>query len=104
MSPFVSILADEATNISCKAQFSLVYCYIFNGNVIERIVCFNDVSDDKSASAMSSLILKHTKNFANCDTKLVVQTYDGAAVMSPALNGVQSKLEDVYPQTLFVHC
>ena len=24
MSPFVSILADEATNISCKAQFSLV--------------------------------------------------------------------------------
>ena len=35
---------------------------------------------------------------------MVAQTYDGAAVMSSALNGVQSKIKDVYPQTLFVHC
>ena len=76
MSSFVSILAGETTDISCKAQFSLVYRYIFNGNVIERFICFNDVSEDKLASAISSLILKHIKNFANCGTKLVAQTYD----------------------------
>ena len=104
MSPFVSILTDETTDISCKAQCTLVYCYIFSGNVIERFICFNDVSGDKSASAISSLILKHIKNFANCGTKLVAQSYDGAAVMSSALNGVQSKTKNVYPQTLFVHC
>ena len=104
MSPFVAILADETTDVSCKAQFSLVYRYIFNGNVIERFISFNDVSGDKSASDIASLILKHIKNFANCGTKLVAQTYDGAAVMSSALNGVQSKIKDVYPQTLFVHC
>ena len=34
MSPLVSILADETTDVSCKAQFSLVYRYIFSGNVI----------------------------------------------------------------------
>ena len=33
MSPFVPILAGETTDISCKAQFFLVYCYIFSGNV-----------------------------------------------------------------------
>ena len=82
----------------------MVYRYIFNGNVIERSICFSDVSDNKSASAISSLILKQIKNFANCGTKLVAQTYDGAAVMSSALNGVQSKIKDVYPQTLFGHC
>ena len=103
MSPFVAILADETTDISCKAQFSLVYRYILNGNVIERFICFNDVSGDKSASAIASLILKHIKNFATCGAKLVAQTYDGAAVMSSAFNGVQSKIKDVYPQTLFVH-
>ena len=92
MSPFVSILADETTDISCKVQFSLVYCYIFNGSVIERFICFNDVSGDKSASAISSLILKYIKYFANCGTKLVAQTFDGAAVMSSALSGVQSKI------------
>ena len=101
MSPFLSILADETTNISCKAQFSLVYCYIFNGNVIGRFICFDNVSDDESTCAISSLILKH---FANCGTKLVAQTYDGAADMFSALNGVPSKIRDVYPLTLFVHC
>ena len=55
MSPFVLVLADETTDISCKAQLSLVYRYILNGSVIERFICFNDVSGDKSASAISSL-------------------------------------------------
>ena len=104
MSPFVPILADKTTDISYKAQFSWVYRYIFNGNVMERFICFNDVSEDNSASAISSLILKHIKNFANCGTKLVAQTYDDVAVMSSALNGVHSKIKDVCPQTLFVHC
>ena len=94
MSPFVLISTDETTNISCKAQFCLIYRYIFNGNVIERFICNNDVSDDKSLSAISSLISKHIKNFANYGTKLVAQTYDGAAVTSLALNGVQSETKD----------
>ena len=103
-SPFVAILADETTDISCISQFSLVYRYICNGNVMERFICFNDVSENKSASVISTLVLDHIKNFADCGNKLVAQTYDGAAAMSSELNGVQGKVKSVYPQALFVHC
>ena len=99
-SPFVAILADETTDISCKSQFSLVYRYIFNGSVIERFICLNDVSENKTASVISSLILDHIKNFADCGNKLAAQTYDGTAVMSSALNGVQGHIKSTYPQAL----
>ena len=108
-SPFVAILADETIDISCKSQFSLAYRYIFNGSVIERFICLNDVSENKTASVISSnyiksLILDHIKNFADCGNMLVAQTYNDVAVMSSALNGVQGQIKSTYPQALFVHC
>ena len=39
-----------------------------------------------------------------CLKKLIAQTYDGAAVMSGELNGVQAKVKDSAPDAIFIHC
>uniref|UniRef100_A0A8C5AGU6 HAT C-terminal dimerisation domain-containing protein n=1 Tax=Gadus morhua TaxID=8049 RepID=A0A8C5AGU6_GADMO len=40
----------------------------------------------------------------NFRDKLVSQTYDGAAVMASALNGLQAKVKAIAPSAMFVHC
>ncbi len=40
----------------------------------------------------------------NFKDKLVAQTYDGAAVMASALNGLQAKVKAIAPSAMFVHC
>nr|CAI5852687.1 unnamed protein product [Callosobruchus analis] len=47
--------------------------------------------------------MTHCEKF-DFKTKLVAQTYDGAAVMASELNGLQSKIKSVAPQALFSHC
>ena len=43
-------------------------------------------------------------NKYDCVTKLVAQTYDGAAVMASELNGVQAKIKEKVPEAMFTHC
>ena len=40
----------------------------------------------------------------NYETKLVAQSYDGAAVMAGELNGLQAKIKQKAKHALFVHC
>ena len=64
---------------------------------------FFDVSSGKDASSLFNFMQEY---FAKYDfkNKLVAQTYDGAAVMSGQLNGLQAKIKEVAPQAVFVHC
>ena len=64
---------------------------------------FDDVSDDRRASAIAQYVLGILQKF-NCVEKLVAQTYDGASVMSPELNGVQAKIKEDVPEAIFLHC
>ena len=61
-----------------------------NGAVCESFIRFSYVSKDHSAAAISDLVVKGQQKF-DCLNKLIAQTYDGAAVMSDELNGVQAK-------------
>ena len=103
-SDFFAILADETTDVANKSQFSLVYRYANEGRVVERFVCFQDVSEDKTAAALSNLILSHIQTFSNCGEKLIAQSYDGSAVMASSLHGVQANIKEYFPHALFVHC
>ncbi|GBP55008.1 hypothetical protein EVAR_34483_1 [Eumeta japonica] len=57
----------------------------------ERFVGFFDVTLERGADQLSQSILEVIDQF-NCKEKLVGQSYDGAAVMSGAQGGVQTKL------------
>ena len=101
---FVSVLVDETSDIRCFSQLSTVLRYVnADGLLCERFIKFSDVSKDRSASAIASLVVAQL-NELGCLKKLIAQSYDGAAVMSGELNGVQAKVKESVPDVIFIHC
>lgn len=64
---------------------------------------FYDVSAGRSANELFEFLVNKFGKFS-LDTKLVAQTYDGAAVMSGELNGLQAKVKSIASQAIFTHC
>ena len=86
---FLFVLLDEALDISCFSRLSTVLRYVnADGIICERFIKFSDVS---SAAAIGRLVVAQLTELG-CLKKLIAQTYDGAAVMSSMLNGVQAKV------------
>lgn len=101
---FVAILLDETTDVSNFCQLSTVWRYVTKEGVAEeRFVGFSDVSADRTATALAEHVFAMVAEM-ECGHKLVGQTYDGAAVMSGHLNGLQAKVRERYPCASFVHC
>lgn len=101
---FVSIQADETTDVTCRAQFSIIVRYVYKNEIYERFLGFYDVSSNKTAIGLSRKILEVLNSCKIGKNKLVSQTYDGASVMSGSKSGVQTIIKQTYPQALFVHC
>ena len=102
-SEFVAIQADETTDVSVKAQLSIIVRYVHESHIEERFLGFSDVSADKSAQGLASHILRVLKEY-KIENKVICQTYDGATVMAGRLNGVQAIVREHCPMALFVHC
>jgi hypothetical protein len=102
--PFVAAIMDETVDISNRSQLSTVLRYVSpNGEVCERFVRFDNVSDDRTAAGLAEHLFGYMNEF-KCGNKLVAQTYDGCAVMAGQHNGLQKLVRDKYPSALFVHC
>lgn len=100
---FVSVQADETTDVSSCSQMCLIVRYIRKNEIVERFIDFYDVSANKTANGLSQIILDalDTKCIKN---KVISQTYDGASVMAGSKGGVQKIVKDSCPNALFIHC
>ena len=100
---FLSVMLDETSDISCFSQLCTVLRYLnADGIICERFIKFSDVSKDRSAAAIARLVVAQLTELG-CLKKLFAQTYDGAAVMSGELDGVQAKVKILYQmQFLFI--
>ena len=84
----VAVQADETTDVSCKSQMVVVLPYILPCNTVtERFLEFVEVKDKTGVGLCNSfqVVLEPLK----LREKLIAQTYDGAAVMSGNVRGVQ---------------
>ena len=99
----LSVMVDETLVISCFSQLSTVRYVNADGIVCERFIKFFDVNKDRSAAAIARLVVAQLTELG-CLKKFIAQTYDGAAVMSGELNGVQAKVKDSAPDAIFIHC
>ena len=101
---FVSAEVDEKTDITQKAQISVNFRYVYEALYIVKkaFLGFDDVSDDRRASAIAQYVLGILQKF-NSVEKLVAQTYDGS-VMSSEMNGVQAKIKENVSEAMFLHC
>ena len=101
---FIAILLDETSDVSNKSQLSSVVRLVTkSGQIVERFLGYTDVSSDRTANRISKHVLNIMETYG-CGSKLIAQTYDGAAVMSGELNGTQAKVREVYPKVFFIHC
>lgn len=99
---FVSVQADETTDITCKSQFVIVLRYVKGSNSVERFVCFVDVLDRTGQGLFE--VLKNTLEQYNLQDKLIAQAYDGTNVMSGHTKGVQALMQTIFKNAKFVHC
>lgn len=102
--PFFACIVDETTDITEKAQCSIV-CRLVDakGAVQEYFLGFFDLGEERNAPALRDLLFGFIGKFY-CQNKLVAQTYDGASVMSGQLNGLQKLVRDSAPLAMFTHC
>ena len=102
---FLSIQCDETMDVSTKEQLSIIIRLDRGYEIVERFLKFSNVSRDRTALGMGEVVKATLSKFgASVKSKLIMQTYDGAAVMSGHLSGLQTRIRQDYPFAFFFHC
>ena len=102
---FFSIQCDETMDVSTKEQLSIIIRLDRGYEIVERFLKFSNVSRDRTALEMGEVVKATLSKFgASVKSKLIMQTYDGAAVMSGQLSGLQTRIRQDYPFAFFFHC
>lgn len=100
--PFVEVEVDETTDVTSKAQVSVILRHVVKTEVTCEVrEAF--LSDDRRAPAIADYVLDVLGKY-KCVEGLVAQTYDGASVMASDLNGVQAKIKEKVLEAMFTHC
>lgn len=108
-SSFFSVILDSTQDITKQDQVSLVIRYTtldFEKKQIqikESFLGFYLLSHHGAANYVELLqntLMKLDLNIMKCRG----QGYDGAAVMSGSITGVQKRICDIVPNATFVHC
>jgi len=104
-----SIIVDSTQDITKIDQVSVILRYIVvnynehNVQIKESFLGFYALMN-YSAEGHFKSILDILKKYNLDVTKCRLQGYDGASVMSGAKSGVQKRIFDIVPSSLYVHC
>lgn len=96
-------MVEEASDISSSEQLLLILRYFHGSKVVDRFIKHIDISVDQTAVTLSAFIINVLEEF-NCLDKVVAQTYDGAAILSSEINGVQSIIREKCPLAANIWC
>lgn len=101
---YISIIADETTDVSAKYQMVVIFRYIQNGDPVERFWTYLEPQNLNTESLTADILSVLNPILENSKDKLIAQSYDGAAVMSGRNTGVQARVKEKYNFAHFVHC
>lgn len=99
---YVSLQVDEITDLTCQNQYAIILRYIKGFKPVERFISFEAVHD-RTVNGLSEVLKKCLEPF-NVETKLIAQAYDGAAVWSDDQGGVQTLMQNSFPNAKYMHC
>ena len=104
MSPFISILIDEATDLSNREQLTAVVRFVNDElEVSEEFVGLYNV-DRINSETLENAILDILLRLNIDIHKLRGQCYDGASVMSGTKTGVCTRILEKESRALYTHC
>ena len=102
---FFSIQVDETTDVSTEEQLSVIIRLDRGGEIVERFLKLFDVNSDRAAFAISDVVRSILSRYGESLKEiLIMQTYDGASVMSGQIGGLQTLIHQEYPFAFFFHC
>ena len=103
-SPFVSLMVDETTDISNNQQLTIVLRRTdVNFAVYEDFLGMYQIKNSTAESIMSTI----EDGFLCLGipiTKLRGQCYDGCSTMAGVCSGVATRIQQLEPKAVFVHC
>lgn len=104
-SNFIAVQVDETTDSSNKTQMVFIFRYVLRGIIHERFWKFVNPAGT-TAQHLTDIILNELRQLKINENpnKLIAQSYDGAAVMSGKMGGVQTRIKEHYPTANFIHC
>ncbi|KAF2884279.1 hypothetical protein ILUMI_21900, partial [Ignelater luminosus] len=101
---YSSIVIDETSDISIKEQMSFCFRVVDNNfNIHELFVGFYETTNTDASNLFNIVkvvILRFHLSFKECRG----QCYDGASNMSGSVTGIQTRVKEVEPPAVFVHC
>ncbi len=105
-SDFLSIIANETTDVSAKFQLVTVFSYLLkNGKPVESFWAFLNSPKHDDSSLAECIQNALTQMFGENNETLISQSYDGANVTSDKNAGAQALIRLAgYMYTFFIHC
>ena len=104
-----ALIADESTDVTNKEQISI--CIRFVGrkeegkNLIrEEFLTFVHAGKGTNAEELTTKFLETIQSVGLSVNDMRPQGYDGASVMSGRMGDVQTRIRQVNPNALYVHC
>lgn len=101
---YYGIVIDSTIDISHHDQLSFSVRYVDTAlNILERFIKFTDIESSKSADLFKSL--KELLKELNLDINVIrSQAYDGAAITSGQVSGLQTRVKEINNLACYVHC
>ncbi|KAM9119888.1 zinc finger MYM-type protein 1-like isoform 2-T2 [Pangshura tecta] len=101
---YFAIIVDSTIDISKTDQFSLSLRYVtVNGDAVERFIQFSELPG-ASAEDFFNVLLSAVKNLGLSISMCYSQSYDGASTMSGEISSLQTRIREIAPNALFMHC
>lgn len=66
--------------------FFIIIRYVIENKIRDRFFGFFEVSEDKRVSKSAETVSNKFKSLSDFKTKLIIQTYDGGAVIAEKIN------------------
>lgn len=98
-----ALMVDETKDISKQEQLSIVVRYLHQPSLHEELLDFM-AAEGQDADSLLNKILEILAKCGVDHNACIGQCYDGAAVMSGHISGVQERFRREAPQAVYVHC
>ena len=102
-SPFMSVIIDESTDIGVHKKL-IVYVKLLNGSEIETHFLHNTEVINGTAMTITEKLKEMFLSLNIPWNKVVCVSSDGASVMVGRINGVSTKLKQINPAMINIHC
>ncbi|XP_022166089.1 zinc finger MYM-type protein 1-like, partial [Myzus persicae] len=104
LAKYFTIIIDSTIDINKNDQFSLSLRFVDQeGKIREHFICFEELlgaSANNYFNILNKCIEKYDLDFSKCRG----QAYDGASTMSGRFSGLQSRVKELNPLALYIHC